>query len=553
MNKMIRAVSVLLMVALLAGCSDDQKDSVKDETPVSAEPEVIVAEEPVVEEVPEPVVVKPTFGGVLNIAMSPADTLNPLENKVANVTQVLNLIYEPLFRLDSTLAPVPVLVQDFEYSLEGKALTLVLKEGILFQDGTPLTSEDVSYTVDAIKDSEASPYKPLVMPIKRTSAADEWTITIYYDEPYAFALNDLTFPIVSKAYMKSKSYSNMVPVGTGPYAFVDYQEMQHMDLAAYDGWHGGSVYVEAIHAIAMNETTNMETLFDQHLIDVMNPSKFNWLKYSDKEDQRIESYATGNYDFIGFNMNKELFQDKELRKAFAYAIDKDEIIYNQFINHAIAVETPVIPGSWFKSEADMTYTYSPDIAISMLSSQLYSDGDGDGFFDEKDIVDETKFNTIELVMLVNGASSIRTSVAPIIEQYIEAIGFDVVVDIVDSSVYYERVATGDFDLLFGGWQMSSKPDYVALFSTLGTQNYFGYTSDEMDLTLKSTVSAYDSETVKQRVRDFEDIFIEDMPYISLYFLEGAVMSHDNVYGNLAPTAVSTYNTIDTLYLDLTGE
>lgn len=555
MKALIKISSLVLLLLMMAGCQ--KADTTEEEATTIAEmttqavTEVVteVATEPVT----EPAVVVAEFGGQLRIAMSPATSLNPLENKVANVAEVLDLVYEPLFVLDNTLLPQPVLVESYTYELEGRSLTLVLKEGVLFQNETPLTASDVAYTIDAIKDLETSPYKPLVLPIKRVSVLDERTLTLYYDEPYAFMLNDLTFPILSKTYLQSGDYDPMVPMGTGPYGFVDYQVMQSMDLTANPLWHGGQVYVENIHVVVMNETSNLETLFDQHLIDLMNPDKFNWLKYSDKEDQQIESYLTTNYDFIGFNFENDLLQIKGVRQGIAYAIDRDNLIYNQFINHATLVDTPVIPGSWFETEAPLTYTYDLEMARELASDVPWSDQDGDGLLDKVDVLDESKYETIQLVMLVNGSSSVRTSAAPIIAADIQAIGIDVVVEVVDSATYYERVLAKDFDLLYGGWQLSTKPDYVGLFTTDGAQNYFGYASEEMDFTLASLVSAYDQETVKERVAEFETILKEDMPYVSLYFLEGAVMSRDKVHGQLMPSNGSVLNHIEALYLDLTQE
>lgn len=556
MNKLIRAVIVALLLLAMTACSGNNETTDTTVTPEVEAPEVEETLEEVVvepEPEPEPEVVVPTFGGELRLAMSPADTLDPLDNQVKNVAQILNLIYEPLFKLDHTLNPEPVLVEAYEFTLDGRALVLTLKEGIVFHDGTPLTANDVLYTINRIKDNDLSPFNSVVRVIKRVSVNDERTITFYYDEPYAFALNDLVFPIVSKAYYGSESYSVMAPLGTGPYQFVDYQEMQEMSLTANVEWHGGSSYVENIHVIVMNETTNMETLFDQHLIDLMNPSKFNWLKYSDKDDQSITSYPTNYYDFVGFNFENELLQNVDLRKAFSLAINREAIQYNQFINHATIATTPLIPGSWFNTTTDELEPYSLDSAKSQLNQQLYKDGDSDGIYDMVDVLDSSKFNKIEFVMLVNDSSTIRTSIAPLIEGYIETLGFEVNVELVDSATYYERVAIGDFDLLYGGWELSSKPDYISLFSSDGSQNYFGYSSEEMDLTLQSMVSTNNQEIVKQRVDDFEVLFIEDMPYISLYFLEGAIMSHDNVYGSLEPTAASSLNRMESLYLDLTEE
>lgn len=560
MKKLIRAVSLLLLLLMIAGCTsetttpeqDDMSDGTVGGTVEGTNPEADVPEE---EAAPEPEPIVPTFGGTLNVAMSPADTLDPLENRIDNVAQVLNLVYEPLFTFDSTYLPVPLLVESYDFILDGKGVEIRLKDGIIFHDGTPLTGDDVAYTVNYLRDSKTSPYKSLVLPVTRVSVDNENKLIVrfYYDQAYAFMIQDLSFPIVSEAYYRSSDFDPMMPVGTGPYKFVEYQNMQHMDLVANDNWHGGTLYVENVHVVAMNETTNMETLFDQHLIDVMAPSRFNWLKYSEKDDQRIERYNAAYCDFIGFSPASELLQDSEIRKAIAYAIDREALIYNQFINHAIVSDTPIMPGSWFDSGRETTYNYNMEKAIEKLGKIPYSDNDGDGLLDIEDSNSDTGFTNIELRMLVNSESSTRTAAAPVLEHYIEALGFEVTVEAVDSAVYIERITSGDYDLLYGGWKLTAKPDFMSILSSEGAQNYFGYSSDEMDLTLRSLTISRDEASVIQRVSEFQDLFLEDMPFLTLYFLEGAVMYHGNVYGELMPGSGNAFNNIQNLYLNLNKE
>ena len=548
-------IGVTLAAMVVTGCQSGNETPETAATEATTEvtvPETTVVEEPVVE--PEDVPLVPTFGGTLRVAMNPADTLDPLENQISSVSQLLALVNEPLFSLDNTLKPTPVLVESYSTSMEGKLLTLTLKPGISFHNGEALTAADVAYTINTIKESKTSPYKPLVMPIRRVSVSDELTLDLYYDTGYAFMLNDLTFPIVSEAYGKSDAYDPMKPVGTGPYVFTDYQLMQELTLTANENWHDGSLYVETIKAIAMNETSNMESLFDQHLIDLMNPAKFNWLKYSEKEDQRIESYITGNYTFLAFNDTEEEFSEVNFRKAIAHAIDRESLIYNQFINHAVISDTPVIPGSWFdRNDEEVVYTYDREAAMTYLESFDFVDSDDDGLFDVKDVLDAANVTPVTYKMVVNSGSPTRVTAAEAIAKDLEAIGFTIEIEALEGQAYYTAVEEKKYDLLLGGWQLSSKPDYASLFATDGVQNFVGYSSETMDSVLSAIVNAYDEEAVAANVEVFEALFIEEMPYVSLYFLEGAVMAHSSVIGDMMPTMNGTLNNVEDLYMNLTEE
>ncbi len=406
------------------------------------------------------------------------------------------------------------------------------------------------FSVVAIEDADFSSYKNSVLGIKRMLVEDERQMTFNFDQGYAFILNDLSFPIISKNYVTGDGYDPLVPVGTGPYQYKDYQQMQHLDLDAYKAWHGGDVYISSIQGVIINDPSDYETLFDQKLIDVMNPKKFNWLKYSEHDDQRIMSYTSSYYDFIGFNFDNPLFEDQDLRKAFAYGINREFLVYDRFVNHAILTDSPVIPNSWFASDSDITYKYDLEMAKSLIPNSLIDD-DGDGFFDEADILDDSVYQTIELRLLVNGSQELRVTNSDFIIKNFEDLGFKIILDVASGSDYYEKVNSGDFDLLYGGWKLSGKPDYVALFDTFGSQNFINYSSDSMDQALEAIIDSYTDEKIIRSVSKFESIMVEELPYISLYFLEGAVMANDKVYGDFNATTESMFAGIEDIYLDFT--
>ncbi len=555
-----KLVWVLILLIVMVGCSSEtpateevvEEEITKEEVVEEIVEEVVEEAEEIIEE-PEPKIVTPEFGGTLRIAMSPADTLDPIENRVSNVAQVLGMVFDPLFTIDKQLLPQAVLVDSYEFDITGKSLTITLKENVLFHNGGLLTTDDVAYTIDKIKDSKNSPFREIISPIKRYSILDQRVMTLYFDEGHAFILQDLNFPILSAAYEKSEDYNHMKPIGTGPYVVTDYQHMQQLDLISNATWHGGSVYIEKIIAIVMNETDSLENLFDQNIIDIMTPSKFNWLKYSDKEDQRIESYMSTYYDFLGFNFENKWLQDVDFRKAIAHSLDRESMIYNSFINHGVIVDAPIIPGSWFATESEIVYNYDEDYAKNLINPIVYKDVDGDGFYDQPDIIDDTLFETIELIMLVNEQAPHRVAIAPQVEASIENLGFSVTTEVVDPQTYYDRITNKNFDIVLGGWKLSSKPDYTSLFASDGSQNYFGYQSESMDQLLMTINSTYDQSLMTELIVGFEELMISEMPYVSLYFLEGAVMSRGNVYGELKPSTYQMLNEIERLYLDLEVE
>ncbi len=96
--------------------------------------------------------VSPTTGGTMTIAMHKPETLNPIKNRDNTVDKVLRLIYEPLFVVDENMQVVPNLAES--YTINGNTVTLKLKSGVKWDDGTNLTASDVTYTLSQLEDAE---------------------------------------------------------------------------------------------------------------------------------------------------------------------------------------------------------------------------------------------------------------------------------------------------------------------------------------------------------------------------------------------------------------
>jgi len=532
-----------LLLFMVAGCN--KKETEKIESDSIVEESGTTTTDGVKEEQEKEVV--PSFGGTLNVASHPIKTLDPLQNNRQSVLQFLGLIYEPLFDLDTSLKPVANLIATYSFDASGKELTLTLKKDINFHNDTPLTSKDVAYTISQIKEIEQSPYKHQVQFIKRVRIIDEQQLIIYYDKGYSFILNDLSFPIVSSDYRESDTYDPLKPMGTGPYKFKNYQQMQFIDLTANLNWHAGKVMVETIHNIILQAGESFETLFDQHLIDVMHTNKFDWLKYSENEDQRIETFLSSYYDFIGFNFDNPLLKRKEVRQAMAYAINRQTLSLDYFINHIKLVDAPILPNTWFTGTSEAFYTYDLTKAKSLLPIDL-KDGDTDGFIDTVDLVESDKYNKIVLKMIVNQNQPIRVSTATYLANSFKSLGIFVEVEVLETELYYKRIQAGDYDLIYGGWKLSQVPDYVALFDTFGEQNFIHYSNENMDIVLEDIVGSSSEEKLIKNVSEFKQMIIEDLPYISLYFLEGAVITHKNVYGTFDTTTENYYRSIENIYV-----
>ena len=108
------------------------------------------------------------------------DTLNPVATKSKSVQKIMNIVYEPLFSIDESGKVVPILAGSYTLSASGQQITVTLKDGIKWHNGTNLTAEDVAYTLSRMRDSGGI-YKKVADRIHSFTATDKNTININFE------------------------------------------------------------------------------------------------------------------------------------------------------------------------------------------------------------------------------------------------------------------------------------------------------------------------------------------------------------------------------------
>ena len=130
-------------------------------------------------------------------------TLNPLVNEDITVDNILKLIFEPLFTIDSeTLKPIPNIASDYSIEEGGKTVSITIRDYIYWHDGKQLTAKDVIFSLDTIRATENSLYKSALNNVASYSNKGNKVI-INYTEPYSFFMYNLCFPIIPSHYYKN--------------------------------------------------------------------------------------------------------------------------------------------------------------------------------------------------------------------------------------------------------------------------------------------------------------------------------------------------------------
>ncbi|PYG89907.1 peptide/nickel transport system substrate-binding protein [Ruminiclostridium sufflavum DSM 19573] len=556
MKKEIRIIILLFLISmLLSACTfNAQKTSETEEEPYEDKYEVIDN--------------GPVKGGAVKLFTTPIDTLNPILTNNRYVQDFLGLIFEGLYKLDTTGQPVPVLAKSSVLSEDGLTMTVYLKDDIKWHDDMSLKPEDVVFTINTIMDSKnGSVYIENVRNISSVSAGEQNSVVIRLKQPYSFIKNELTFPIIpmhrfiNEKISDKKSKVNLLPIGTGPYSFGSYDTESSLKLRQNENWWNSSgggdsndtssavistPYISTVEIKILSNLNAANNAFQTRDIDVL-PADYNeFRKYIGRTDITLKRYTGKNYEFLSLNLKRGPLSDKRVRNALNILINKKQLIDTAASGIAVAAEIPVMPSSWIYQLKDFEQGNDFKKAQELLSQSGYVfDSDKNAY------LKKTTKKPLELKLIVNDDNSLRYNAAKEVASQLSKKGIAVEISKIPWADVSKTMKNGNYDMALMGYRLSSIPDLSFAYSADGISsglNVAGYSNPNVDNLLKSILSENNSEEQKASFIKLLDIITEDRPYIGLYFLNESVMYGKSIRGAINPYIWDKYNDISKWYL-----
>lgn len=328
--------------------------------------------------------------------LSDLTTLDPAKPGDAPNNTVVSLIYAGLVRLDKNLEVVPDGAEKWAVSGEGKIYTFTIREGLKFGDGSPVTANDFVYSFNRALSPEIGAFGASahfghivgaqdVIDGKTETASgikaiDDKTLEVTLDAPIAYFLALLTYSdtfVVQQKLVESGATWTDKAYGTGPYTVKEWKRGQSIELAANPNYWQGT---PGIPKILMPFTKDSETAYQlyqtgeldiqgsgqnpvpaAHIPDVQNLPDF-------------KSAAQLTTRYIGFNTQKPPFDNPDVRRAFALAVDKATLA-NQVLVGSVVPADRILPTGLVGTQLPIKpLAYSPDEAKAALATAGYADG-----------------------------------------------------------------------------------------------------------------------------------------------------------------------------------
>jgi peptide/nickel transport system substrate-binding protein len=321
---------------------------------------------------PRPAAEQPRSGGTLRFAQ----TANPVSidgNSIAGGgSETAWLVFDRLTTYDQNRAPQPMLAESWDISSDYKSFKLSLRQGVQFHSGREMTSDDVKYTILRLRDSSVGSgiLAGFSNWFSSIETPDKFTVLLKTDasRPTFFDAIEL-FNIVDKDNVEGPEAKSKI-VGTGPFTFVEWQNGDHFTVAKNKNyWQSGHPYLEQIVSYVRDQQTMDLQLESSGLDAVKIPNVDDFVRLqSDPSYQAIIHPASGTFFEVGFNTKRPPFDDKRVRQAFNYAMDRKRFSDTIMRGTATPINLPWSATSpAFDAAKNSVYTYDLDKAKSLLS------------------------------------------------------------------------------------------------------------------------------------------------------------------------------------------
>ena len=314
--------------------------------------------------------------------------LNPVYASSNDVDRdLVNLIYSGLFKYNAQGEIVPDLVKEYSIEEGGKIYDLILRQDASFQDGTPLTADDVVFTINTIQNPDfQSPIQAqwLDVEVKRVS---DYQLKLTLKNPYPAFLETLTLKILPAHLWQdipSQNFPlcayNFNPIGSGPFEIKKTNkdktgQINSIVLKRNENYYGKKPYLSEISFIFFSDQNSLYQAAENNIVDAFSVADLS--KYNEIYGSKTYSFSIPRYYALFFNpKEKEFLTDQNLRKALVYATNKQEIINQVLNNKGEAVSSPFLLNLYqFDSNASST-KYDPAKALEILKQGGFEKQDG---------------------------------------------------------------------------------------------------------------------------------------------------------------------------------
>lgn len=475
---------------------------------------------------------------------SPSEVFNPVFAVSANDVDINDSMWAPLLEIDGNgdvadgIAYMPEILEDLN------TYVFTLKENLKWQDGTPLTSKDIEFTFKVLMDKSYTGtferdnfdvfgwenYRDgITSYIEGFKIIDDRKFSIKFNslnskKNYYFErIKPLALHVYGVNYTQGNAIElekyNKTPFGNGAYKFVQYIDGEELRLSSNGHYYKGKAKIPNLIFRIINQSNQLSlikngdidiirkhVLATQDNIEILNNMGF------------VEAVITDylGYGYLAINHNEPIMQDKNLRKALVYGLDREAIISACFGGFGNVIDIPQNTNSWvYPDEENFTkYPYDIEKARELL--------DESGWIVGSDGIREKDGNKLILKFLASTPNEVNDTLIPIMIENYKKIGIKINIEQLESKTLLQKqidAKEGKYSYhlayLFTPFA-NPDPDSSSRFSTRGPSNRISYSNFRVDNLLEEALMEKDKDVRKKLYNELYKELSDDLPYIFLF-------------------------------------
>jgi peptide/nickel transport system substrate-binding protein len=413
-------------------------------------------------------------------------------------------VYDRLISYDDNVKPQPMLAESWDLSSDATQLKLNLRKGVQFHSGRELSSDDIKYNLMRLKDPKIGigQLATLGSWVTSVETPDKYTAIVHTDQkrPAIFDLFEF-LNILDKATIEGPDGRSTM-VGTGAFKFVEWVQGDHMTLARNEQyWQAGQPYLDEWRVQVIPDSQSIVTQFEAGALDLVDlaPVRDAARMQKDSRYQVITNPLAGQYYGIIVNTSNPPLDNKLVRQALNYAIDRQRYVDNAFAGQTEPVDL-VWPATSPASEPakNKLYTFDLDRAQALLK--------------------QAGVSNLDLEAIYIGTSAMDTALAQIYQADLAKIGIKLILKPLDAAARSAATNSASFSGLafYGGSFSMVEPSTFFVISNAWApaKNSASFKNDQYTQLVDAATTEPDPAKRKQVYSQLND-FILDQSFLMM--------------------------------------